>query len=163
MGLDISVYTDLKFVQSDDDADDYAYDNYIHLYLNPYFSAHAGSLKPGFYAGESPFGFCAGSYGSYSHWREWLSEMALKVSPKAVWEYPDKYQGEPFYEIIDFSDCEGFIGPEMACKLTGDFATYEDKAAEYGYGPYDYLFKTYQNFYKAFDLAASRNGAVVFH
>ncbi len=58
------------------------------------------------------FGFRAGSYSGHGAFRDALSETALGVDPPTVWGNPDAYKDEPFFELINFSDCEGSIGPE---------------------------------------------------
>jgi hypothetical protein len=66
--------------------------------------------------GES-MGFRAGSYSGYNWWRRHLSLMALGEEPEDVWAEPPMYEGRPFVELIDFSDCEGCIGPRTSRKL----------------------------------------------
>ena len=77
---------------------------------------------------EDSFAFQAGSYMYYSKWRNQLAEMAGLGSAEAVRTNPEK-EGLPFVELINFSDCEGVIGPKVAAKLAKDFADYEDRAS----------------------------------
>jgi hypothetical protein len=85
------------------------------------FDRMDGRLE-GRYTGER-FMFSAGSYGNYNQWRTWLSKTFLGVFPETVWENRARYQGKPFYELIDFGDNEGAIGPETSAKLAKDFET----------------------------------------
>jgi hypothetical protein len=87
---------------------------------------------PGYYRvrGEQ-VRFRAGSYTGYNGWRRHLCRMALGVEPETVWTDPERYQGQPFVELIDFSDCEGCIGPLTSKKLAGDFAAHAARAAAY--------------------------------
>lgn len=165
MGLDISVYQNLEFVKSRESATDEDWDNFISIYAHPDFPDRAGSLRSGFYNGDCVHRFRAGSYGGYNHWRERLSYLALDASPAEVWRDNDSYRDRPFFELIEFSDCEGTIGPEVSAKLAGDFAAWEGEArAAWGDGEgfdgYDFL--KYMEWQKAFDLAAL-DGAVEFH
>jgi hypothetical protein len=160
MGLDIAVYTDLEFVRSEPVTDS-DYEDYIHIFVNPDFPAsRAAPLKTGFYEGVDVMGFRAGSYGSYNRWREKLSQLVLGVEPRLVWVNEAEFKHMPLFELIHFSDCEGVIGSEAAARLAGHFAAYEGEARDND-DPYGSFFEIYQNFSKAFDLAAT-GGAMVF-
>lgn len=160
MGLDITAYTGLKEVRQRANDDDYGDDdNLVWLYPGEgYFSERFGSLKENsLYSAEDSFGFRAGSYSGYNHWRDWLAGL-VGTTPEAVW---DGAQPPAFRELIDFSDCEGTIGPEVAAKLAKDFADYDEKAkaADNDDG---FMYQRYQHWRKAFEMAA-KNGAVKFH
>ncbi len=43
------------------------------------------------------------------------------VSAQEFWLNSNSYLGKPFYELIDFSDCEGVLGPQACYKLSKDF------------------------------------------
>lgn len=105
--------------------------------------------------------FRAGSYSGYGEWRNALSEVAVGVPADRVWNQKDKYSLFPFYELIDFSDCEGVIGPEVAHKLAKDFRiqreTVRPRLVEKGDG-YGELYDLWQ---AAFELAAGE-GMVMF-
>lgn len=81
--------------------------------------------------------------------------LAGHDNAEAVWN--GKANGEAFVELINFSDCEGVIGAEVAKKLAADFAAYQDKAGDKG----DFA-RVYASWRKAFELAAD-GGAVCFH
>lgn len=85
-------------------------------YLEPLMGfPHSTNLEPGFYRlGAELVEGRAGSYSGYSRWREHLSIMFLGTAPRPVWKQPEHYRGQPFYELINFSDCEGhFAGPAV--------------------------------------------------
>jgi hypothetical protein len=109
----------------------------------------------------------AGSYGGYSRWRYMLCEMALGVQPDIVWANPERFKGAPFFELINFSDCEGTIGCETAQKLFHDFMSNRDRALAYskrlppGHEA-EYWLDKYGEWMKAFELA-SKDGCVDFH
>lgn len=85
--------------------------------------------------------------------------MVFGVPPQVVWQNPMGYAGRPFYELIDFSDCEGVIGPEVSAKLAKDFADWDEQAKR---TLDDYDYEMYSNWHKAFKIA-SDGGAVIFH
>ena len=102
--------------------------------------------------------FRAGSYGGYGAFRELLCKIANLPEPREQWQNRDEYQGAPFFELVNFSDCEGVIGATACAELAADFAAFQwhaDRMAG------DWL-ETYNNWRNAFELA--RNGGCVrFH
>lgn len=105
--------------------------------------------------------FRAGSYGGYNAWRQWLASIVHGVEPREIWNNPDKYKGQPFYELINFSDCEGVIGPKTSAKLAKDFADYQ---AQIDAMPDDesWFKHAYKEWRHAFETAAN-TGFVEFH
>jgi len=72
----------------------------------------------------------------------------------------------PFVELINFSDCEGEIGPIVAAKLAKDFAEHQEKARTYvplhnDPDEPDWWFNLYKDWRKAFEMA-SDGGSVCF-
>ncbi len=126
-------------------------------------------LAPGWYEPQGEiFHFWAGSYGSYNRWRRRLSLLMLRVPPAEVWASPDNYRGQPFVELINFTDSAGAIGPRTSANLAADFI---EHAPPTGFGTTgfpewedvgaDYFVRVYRDFTKAFELAAG-GGVVVF-
>ena len=124
-----------------------------------------------------------GSYGGYNSWRNQLAVLAGYVSAKEVWIdidfdpmktkfYSLRYHNlkklknpdyeikniKSFYEIINFSDCEAVIGPEISKKLYRDFIDFDDKAKN----EEKYFYEKYKELTEAFRVA-SKKGAVVYH
>ena len=64
----------------------------------------------------------------------------------------------PFFELINFSDSEGFIGTAVATKLLADFKSFHDKAEIIG----DRFFEQYKHWQSAMEMA-SNNGCISFH
>lgn len=95
------------------------------------------------------------SYSGYNRFREWLCGSVLAVTTRAVWNDPGKFKGRPFVELINFSDCEGVIGPLTSAKLAQDFDQFPALRNHYEYG------ETYQKFAAMFAFAAD-SGAVHF-
>jgi len=129
-------------------------------------------MKPGTYfqsKGTEEFDFRAGSYSGYGAYRKMLSECFLGVQPGEVWYSESSYEDKPFYEQINFSDCEGFIGPKVSAKLHEDYKRGRDQW-------YDFLkelhagddqeikcgMSIYDNWTKAFGIAAD-DGLVWYH
>jgi hypothetical protein len=103
--------------------------------------------------------FKAGSYTGYSLWREKLCDFALKTTPEAVWAEPAQFEGKPFFELINFTDCDGRIGTAVAAKLSQDFRAHADLAEDFDLD--GSFMNLYDDFTKAFSLAAD-SGAVSF-
>ncbi|MGP0069714.1 MAG: hypothetical protein ACLQGP_39700 [Isosphaeraceae bacterium] len=72
------------------------------------------------------------NYFAYDGWIRRLSLMALGVEPEDVWNYPRRYRGKPFVELIRFQDTEcGVIGPITSAKLYDDFVAFAARAKRY--------------------------------
>lgn len=178
MGLDITAYRGLTFVRAMRDEEDYGEPDHTTIYINNDFPGRAdGLIDKGIYSFKDSFGFRAGSYSGYSVWRDKLAELAgyrpitvtSEQRPTAREAYAQLYRfaagawtrsSGPFYELIQFSDCEGTIGTEVARKLLGDFAEYETRIANAGLDKW--FIEKYADWRHAFDLA-SDEGCVVFH
>lgn len=79
-----------------------------------------------------------------------------------IWEHPDVYKDKPFFELINFSDCEGFIGHTVCEKLAKDFRDNEHLIpAEEKNCAFPYFYEKYKEWKKALELA-SDSGAVQF-
>jgi hypothetical protein len=179
MGLDISAYSGIKkidcIVNENGEAVDPStreeidYDTYFRAYVNDSFPGRADDIEHGAcYSFNDSDGMRAGSYGGYNIWRDKLAELAgyplgefesngaiRKSHALACWNGASG----PFSELINFSDCDGIIGPSISKKLAKDFADYQSKANESR--DEDFL-KRYNDWRKMFELAAD-NGAVCFH
>lgn len=66
-----------------------------------------------------------GSYSIYNRWRNDLAMAIHGVSAETIWQDPTGFEGKAFVELIDFSDCDGVIGAEVAEKLYHDFVEHE--------------------------------------
>ena len=167
MGLDISVYTKLTPAASDldEDGNPTAPSTIVIRQDLIEWSDKFGGAKrtegitAGIYAYEKSGGFRAGSYSGYNHWRSWLAEISGSGSAKSVWESGET-EG-PFFELINFADNEGYIGPVVAAKLAKDFAEFQGKAeaADENDG---WNVKLYNEWRAAFEMAAD-GGLVDFH
>lgn len=175
MGLDITAYRKVEFVRElkRGEEGDEEWPSLTSLHVNPDFPAQADGLKRGLYrvsgsfdralaaeyggeADPDQFKFCAGSYSGYSLWRSHLKTMVAGVT----------YRQTAFSEIINFSDCEGIIGPKTSAKLFKHFDSWLREAAIYSStlreDEGESFMSVYHNFKKAFEMAAE-GGCVEFH
>jgi hypothetical protein len=166
MGLDIKVWTGplekVDLPQEDLKSNDFHERAYEEGWLVPYVpdeklhrEAPLQARVP--YATHGSYSFHAGSYGGYNQYREALCEMALDATPQDVWHSYDEYAGRPFAEQINFSDCEGTIGPDVCRKLAGDYVAFRERAGDV---LESYFFDVYERFREAFQHAADTGGAV---
>ena len=164
MGLDITAISHAKRV-GNLDAVLRLYDDCdgVGVYLAEGVPNLLDGKPPGRYKGRDIFEFRAGSYSGYNAWREWLCKTFLDVAPEVVWKRPKKFAGKPFVELINFSDCEGAMGPITCSKLYLDFSnkTFEEAAELACPNGYDYDDR-YKNWMKAFEIG-SKDGFVTFH
>lgn len=169
MGLDISAYSELT--PSTNVLEDDRIVGITQSLLDQTekdFPGRTVGLSAGVFSFRGNLGFHAGSYGGYGNWRRKLSLLALGVTPEEVWKWDFDVAMVPFYELIRFTDCEGYIGPETAYKLSVDFQSQRSKlelkskakprleVTKYGFWP------LYEEWQKAFELA-SDCGLVHFH
>ena len=160
MGLDISYARGAERVEGVADADA-AYEQSLEwIYPNPNFKDRADDLVEGAYRVEEREHFRAGAYSYYNRWRAWLCLLALDCTPDRVWNDPKTFEGTPFVELVNFSDCEGVIGPKTSAKLAKDFIDFTDRA-ESAPGEEGFV-ELYAEFRRAF-VNASDRGFVDFH
>lgn len=107
------------------------------------------------------------AYGGYNRWRDQLARIA--GYPKMIFNMGDGtirethctkcWEGEPgpFAEQINFSDCEGTIGPVVCTKLAKDYNDFADKAELED----EWFLKNYKLFQFIFNEVAG-NGLVSF-
>lgn len=158
MGLDITAISKAVFVRSyDGDLDD----GTRAIYSPAPGMNHLDGKPEGRYLGctlrfDGGTSFRAGSYSGYNHFRAALCRHFLACAPEVVWEEPERFDGKPFVELINFADNEGAIGPVTSKKLAADFAAHEWPADEPHYK------SVYDDFRRAFEHA-SDDGFVIFH
>lgn len=126
--------------------------------------------------GENKGSFRAGSYGGYNEWRDDLAQAIGWLSgARGAWESGEEY-GPPFMELINFSDSQGYIGPEISEKLYQDFVNYEDQimdkvdqwflkmelGKEYNTSDMKWFEQKYNDWKEAFNQARN-GGMVMFH
>jgi hypothetical protein len=176
MGLDVEAYSKAEYLETMGNVEEWEDKYWMHEnepdgikteIARHWISEYADRARPivenGVYKinGEqfSPWG---SAYSAYNRWRAWLSQTMLNADPREVWRNEAKYSGAPFYELINFSDCEGIIGPVVAKKLAADFASHQWKADHFGQDENGWYARKYADWRKAFELAAD-DGFILFH
>lgn len=152
MGLDVSVYKNIKFLyeDSDDSEDEY---NFYDVDNNKYYS------------GEIVDSTISYAYSSHNRFREILLEIIgreylLLENGKINWQLlPIEI---PFINLIYFSDCEGVIYNDKCDILYNDFKNYEAKAMMVIGDDYWYQEK-YKEWLNVFEFGKEPNSCVVFH
>lgn len=163
MGLSVAAYRDLKITHAHAyNADGHRLDDVeVVFYKNPAFPDQYDKLvEDAGYEGTSISGPVY-AYSAHGRWREALAKLAgytpveghVHAHAMACWSGATG----PFSELINFSDCEGSIGPLTSLKLAEDFAKFDDRAKEVG----EDFYKHYTKWHKVFEHA-SHNGAVEF-
>lgn len=170
MGLDCTAYKNIRQMSKEEvtydeyeDENGQVVDRYpnngISFYVNPGFSEVAKEIQPqAIYDFEEKFSWRAGSYSGYNSWRNWLAKLAGWKNDEDAWN--NGKNGQPFYELINFSDCEGTIGTQTCQKLLQDFISFEEKAKQMSQD--SYYFNLYVTWKEAM-IIASENGAISFH
>ena len=59
----------------------------------------------------------------------------------------------PFFELINFSDCEGSIGPVVSAKLARDFAEFDERARSLN-DEGRHFYRLYKSWTTAFQMAS---------
>lgn len=162
MGLDISAYSKIERVEDEDEA-------IVFVKRGTPQMDQAQDIEEGMFINskscESHF-FRAGSYSGYNDFRNLLCEIMHGITAKELWTKPEVFEGKEFYNLINFSDCEGHFGPTVAKKLHEDFVKYRYKFInglnEKGhYEGYHYT-RVYDDFMLGFEIA-SKGGVLIFH
>lgn len=170
MGLDISSLKLGARVDPIEDDDDDAVEDLVFVYAADYFSDRLGGIEPGYYVIEDHEYFYERSYGRYNIWRNQLAMLAgypVLQSDDRTGADVGAWNAEsgPFWELINFSDCGGFIGGTVAAKLAKDFQEFEDKVPEFerqGMGSRTGFAAGFGLIKAAFDFAVKHNGVVRF-
>jgi hypothetical protein len=175
MGLDVRAVKNAKQVEDPrvSEVDD------LDQICHGHFPKQAGNLGDGdYYDGEETEWFFNMSYGNYGAFREMLAEVA--GYEKTATEKPEpgaddfenklyfynrphiatawKAEEGPFIELIQFSDCEGYICAEICQKLYKDFSQFLPAVeAAWNFAQVD----KYKDLMAAFEFGA-KNGYVKF-
>lgn len=144
MGLDITAYRGLKKLdvlfnahgEPVDPVTREPVDNYLWARVVDYPLQAVGLEDGAVYSYADAEHVFSRGYIGYGVWREALAKMTGYPAVYADFLTP-KYQHAaacwqgamgPFCELINFSDCEGVIGPTVAAKLAKDFAEWDERA-----------------------------------
>lgn len=170
-GLDITAYKKLTIVPSprfDSDGEPRG-PHQVKLAPVEFEDRFSGLIAGKVYRYESAFEFRAGSYSGYNYWRNELAKLAgNKQTPYKSFNGKTELRYDAtvwtikrgaFWELIDFSDAEGVIGPVVCKRVYKDFLQHQVAASKH---PDEYFRASYQDWTKAFSMCAN-NGAIVFH
>lgn len=146
MGVDISAYSRLHLVPAHVDfgsADAYCEDeDHVEAYTQACFARSADGLADADVVVKTANGewvatrcyertsetrresVLSMAYSGYNRWRAALCEAVNGLTYEAFWEQPSRGEA-PFRDVIEFSDCEGSIGPVAAARLAADFGNAE--------------------------------------
>lgn len=156
------------------DAPDFSW---TEAYANPEFPGRADSLPAKFlYRSDETEHTVHVGYSIHSYWRDWLAKTAgyPAAEPDGIDDsytrmFPHTtaaWRGHvgPFYELLNFSDCEGVIGPDTSAKLAVEFAEWEERimATPNDVAPRFDFHKLYRGWKRSFEIAAGK-GFVHFH
>ncbi len=176
MGLDVTAYKKLTLIngyRNDDDEiinDDTNEEigDAIECWDNKDFLGRSSPLVSGkvYQYAEAVHALSSG-YGGHSRWRDTLAKIS--GWPMAQYTFFGKVeecyaagawaaQEGPFWELINFSDCEGFIGSDACKKLAQDFIAYREVAAKE-----DADFYARYLLWQEAVVFASNDGALQFH
>lgn len=182
MGLDISAYRlatklDVIFDEGGEALDKQTHEPVeydVRAYVNHDFPCREEGVEDGAaYTAEEGMSFCTG-YGSHGAWREELAKMARYAATavdNGFGRATEMHSGGawaaesgPFWELINFSDCEGTIGPVVSAKLANDFYEWDERAKQHDEANAldGYFYKRFQEWRQAFEMAAD-GGMVNFH
>jgi hypothetical protein len=149
-------------------------DDLYYVFQNECFSDRLGGVAEGYYSTCERSASYDAAYSGYNRWRNMLAELAGYPIMSSSEESSDRRGADvgawnassgPFWELINFSDCEGFIGGSVAEKIANDFAEYEQLVS--GFEALDPTKRLgfeigYKKLKAAFDFAVEHNGVVGF-
>ena len=157
MGLNVKTYGNINLSNNRKDANFLA-----HVVLKKWDYKIKNLENEKYYKGNIIFDGISYSYFYHNRFREKLirlinREDLLNEDGKINWNIlPDDI---PFYEFIDFSDCDGCLDFEVSEKIYSDFKNY-NKKAELEMNEYDYF--NYLKWLETFRFSKKHKGVVVF-
>jgi len=152
MGLDVTAYKNIKIVE--DEEPEYYFSNTGFPQSNMKYLENR-EIQIEF---DEDFHFRAGSYSGYNQFRNELCKIANNITAKELWDL-DNESFKLFYWLINFTDCDGYIGASYCKILYDEFVKYEDEVKS---NLQEYYHIIYDNFKEAFRIG-SVNGLVSFH
>ena len=182
MGLDISVITKwgapdgaLNEEFEDQNGDPAWGEGGYDWNIPEYLTRSAGLPEGPVIIVEQGEGFSAGPYSYYNRWRNYLAKLAgypelTEPEPSEARYFPPRTGHDvgawmaddgPFWELINFSDCEGFLGPAVCKKLIMDFDEFASQAKACSADTVDFP-KLYESFHQAIKEVVASNGALHF-
>lgn len=162
MGLDVSVYRNIKKCTNEED---YCFTAHV---IDEQWNYKIKNLKKDAdYSGLECDASVSYGYGSHSSFRRLLLEIIgrkdLINDDEIKWEELSKETEMPFYELINFADNEGCLDWEISEKLYEEFVFWKVKAISYlvsnGWLSFSERYLDWLNVFKN----GKDKGVVVFH
>ena len=161
MGLDVSVYKNVKTTNSEEDYD------FVAFVIDEDWKYKIKNLENrARYKGEMCDASISYAYGSHNRFREHLVRMMgrddlLSNRGEIKWDQLCEEKELPFYDFINFADNEGCLDWETNKKLYGAFVEWKNKAIKYAESElyFDGNYKNWLNIFKS----GKEKGVVVFH
>jgi hypothetical protein len=167
MGLDVTAYQ--RIIRAGDHHEPDGV-KYVRLTINADFPNAAPELTGGIYLyeGGRTMNVVGMPYSMFNEWRNWLAKVAgyPAVPEQRADGLPDHAFARgawaagagPFIDLINFSDCEGTIGPAACVRLLADFDRFLQEADAQD----AWFIETYQAFRTGLQIAAPA-GCLAFH
>jgi len=154
VGLDIIAFRNIKKVDCIFNEDRELKNDVVRFYVNEHFTGRADDIE-----NEACYKYQLGTsssygYSGYNYLRNELAKLAGYQDAQDCWT---KSSG-PFWELINFSDCEGVIGASVSKKLSKDFCDFADKAAQHEDERFVHFYKKLKTIFEE----AADEGAVMF-
>ena len=161
MGLGIVAYSNLTPV-TEDEAVQCNDEDLVPAQAHPDFERTTRGSAPYYRITDTTVTWTwrAGSYSGYNGFRNMLASLA-GVSITDVWKLPNLYWEVPFFELLNFSDCEGTVGTEAAKDLLVDFIQHRPQFVAMVASDDPYWISLYDNWIHGLTLA-SENGVLYF-
>lgn len=176
MGVDIRAYTNIRKIDAVFDADGEPLDpvtkepmpDALKLWVNPDYPERAADVvDKGVYEYDACVGHASYGYGGYNMWRDHLAKLAgwplgsyqqygraWESYAASAWQA----DGGKLWELINFSDCEGTIGPAVCAKIAAEL---RELAATDPQFPRSHDRQFFDEMLEIFEAAAG-SGCVVF-
>lgn len=120
MGLDISFCASVK-VDPNPPVD---HDALRVVQNHDSFVARAAPFKDGdHFTTDGAKARYSSAYSSYNRIRDILCRKILGISAEELWADKAKRDEPGFAEMVNFTDCDGFIGPEPCARISAALAT----------------------------------------
>ena len=151
MGVDFTALSNAVRTQNEDDGlFGYVYDDASIATVND-------GMESGYYVytRETAIDGPRMPYSMYFRFRKWIANLGGSSAEK-MWNGNDSSM--PFYEMVNYSDCDGFFGPDTCSKLANDFESHLEKARQSDTEPRFLGF--YESFLACFKHAAG-SGMVI--
>jgi hypothetical protein len=162
MGLDVSVYQNVRLTNSDEC-------DFIAFVIDKSWNHKIKNLQNnGKYTGDECDCSVRYAYSSHNRFREMLIKLIgredlLDGGGRIIWEKHDQEKDTPFHDFINFADNEGCIDWETNQRIYKDFAEWDEKAIEF-LNPIEhgYFYEKYAEWRVVFKYGSQVDSVVVF-